>query len=68
MDHKMNGKRVHMYSNKNFMKHNTHQETEQVGGTHMLNNNHDHFHVFYFIVVILFSFNFFHCYFVFFFR
>jgi len=28
MDHEMNGKRVHMYSNKNDMEHNTHQDSE----------------------------------------
>jgi len=30
MDLEMNGKRVHMYSNKNNMEHNTHQETRSM--------------------------------------
>jgi len=28
MEHEMNGKRVHMYSNKNDKENNTHQETQ----------------------------------------
>jgi len=34
MDHEMNGKRVHMYSNKNDMEHNTHQETRSRSEEH----------------------------------
>jgi len=35
MDHGMNGKRIHMYSNKRDMKHDIHQETRSMDEEHI---------------------------------
>jgi len=62
MDHEMNGKRVHMYSNKKDIEHHTRQETQSMDEEHTCKTIPMFFFIYFmlffiFILLLFFSFS-----------